>query len=142
MQNNRVVTVTDGGLFNELQHTQGGMEHLVQHLWDEYCKYLDEQLEERREAGKPAVPLAQAKRTAPATHFARWASDYLKENRVVENFFIDANHGVRLANNVCVAICPGTVIQGTMQDSHAIAVTEGKSQRDMEGVIQTPSLRI
>ena len=141
-QSSSVVGINDGGLFDELAHTQGGMAHLLQHLWDAYVSYLREQLEERQKQGQAVVSLAEAKKKAPATHFAKWASDYLKENRVVENFFIDANHGVRLSNSVCVAICPGTAIQGTMQDAGAIGITEGRSQRDMNGVIDTPSLRI
>ena len=137
-----IVQVNEGGLFDEISHTQGGMAHLMQHLWDAYVGFLRERLEERKKAGKATVSLEEAKKKAPAIHFAKWASDYLKENRVVENFFIDENHGVRLANNTCVAICPGTTIQGTMQDSGAVQVTEGRSQRDMNGVMQTPSLRI
>ncbi len=137
-----VVGITDSTLFDDIQHTQGGMPHLIQHLWDEYQKYLIEQLEERKKAKKPTVSLEEAKKKAPATHFATWASDYLKEFRPVENFFIESNCGVRLTNNMCVAISPGTVIQGTMQDSHSVPVTEGKSQRDMNGVIDSPSLRI
>jgi hypothetical protein len=142
MLDSNVVGINEGGLFDEIAHTQGGMPHLMQYLWDEYCKYLEDMIEERRKEGKKILPLKDAKMKAPATHFAQWATDHLKEFRVVENFYIDANHGIRLSNNVCIAICPGTVIQGTMQDSGAIQVTEGKSQRDMEGVLNTITLRI
>ncbi len=137
-----VFQVSDGGLFDEISHTQGGMNHLMQYLWDAYVRHLETELEARVAADKPAATLQQAKKNAPASHFAKWAADHLRENRVVENFFIDANHGVRLSNNACLAICPGTVIQGTMQDSGAVSVTQGRSQRDMDGVVGTTSLRI
>lgn len=142
MANDTVFQINDSGLFDDIQHTQGGLTHLMQYLWDAYCSYLQEEIDKRKEEHKPVVSLQEAKKKAPASHFANWCTEYLKENRPVENFFIDGNVGVRLTNNMCIAISPGTHIQGTMQESGAVPVTEGKSQRDMNGVIDTTSLRI
>jgi hypothetical protein len=138
-----VFGVSGGGMFDDVNHTQGGMPHLLQYLWDAYCAYLDGLIEKRRARGARTVKgLEEAKRAAPATHFVEWAAAHLKENRVVENFFIDANHGVRLANNACLAVCPGTEVRGSMQDSGAVAVTEGRSQPGNEGVTPTSVMRI
>lgn len=122
-------------LFDSAAHTQGGLPHLMQHLWDAYCAHLAEEIEKRREAGKAVVTLAEAKQRAPATGFATWATKYLADNRVAESFFIDANHGVRLANNAMVAICPGVEIRGTMQEAGAVQVTEGRSQPHQHGIV-------
>jgi hypothetical protein len=128
--------VGSSDLFDATAHTQGGLPHLVQFLWDEYAKHLDRLLTERKEAGKPVTDLQTAKTKAPAVHFAKWASDYLKENRIVESFFIDGNLGIRLTNMKMVAVCPGLdEIRGTMQDSHAVGITHGRSQADNNGVI-------
>lgn len=128
--------VGSSDLFDATAHTQGGLPHLIQFLWDEYAKHLDRLLKERAGAGKPAVDLQTAKTKAPAVNFAKWASDYLKENRIVESFFIDGNLGVRLTNMKTVAVCPGLEeIRGTMQESNAIGITHGRSQPDNNGVI-------
>ncbi len=144
MQNSQgVFQVGSGDLFDSTLHTQGGLNHLMQHLWDAYCLHLQEEIGKRNAEGKLTVTLDHAKRKAPATDFAKWASDYLKEMRVTESFFIDGNLGVRLTNNVCVAVCPGVEIRGTMQDSHAIPVMEGRSQPGNNGVVNDgDSLRI
>jgi len=134
---NNVFGVNDQGLFDPIMHTQGGVNHLMQHLWDAYCVHLAEQLDKRKLEGKPTVELAEAKKKAPASNFATWAAEYLKEIRVTESFFIDGNLGIRLANNVCVAVCPGVEIRGTMQDSGSVAVTEGKSQAGYNGTADT-----
>lgn len=128
--------VGSSDLFDATAHTQGGLPHLIQFLWDEYAKHLDRLLKERAEAGKPAVDLHTAKTKAPATNFAKWASDYLKDNRIVESFFIDGNLGIRLTNTKMVAVCPGLEeIRGTMQDANAIGITHGRSQADNNGVV-------
>lgn len=128
--------VGSSDLFDATAHTQGGLPHLIQFLWDEYAKHLDRLLKERAEAGKPAVDLHTAKTKAPATNFAKWASDYLKDNRIVESFFIDGNLGIRLTNMKMVAVCPGLEeIRGTMQDANAIGITHGRSQADNSGVV-------
>lgn len=142
MQPGNVFQMSGSDMFDSTAHTQGGLPHLVQHLWDAYGAHLEEKIKERAATGQATVDLATAKKRAPATDFATWASDYLKENRVVESFFVDANHGVRLANNAMVAICPGVEIRGTMQESGAIQVTEGRSQPHQQGVSNDSSLRI
>ncbi len=124
----------DSALFDEIKHTQAGMPHLLQYLWNRYVLHLQEEISKRQEAKQPTVTIQEALKRAPAISFVTWASDFLKETRVVENFFVDANHGIRLANMDAMVICPGTTIQGTMQESGAIAITEGKSQADNEGV--------
>jgi hypothetical protein len=126
--------VNDKNLFDEVAHTQGGMPHILQYLWDAYVRYLQAEISKRRESNKPTVTVEQAVTRAPAIKFVEWAANYLQEHRVVENFYVDANHGIRLSNNDTLVISPGTNIQGTMQDSGAINVTEGKSQQNMEGI--------
>lgn len=137
MQSGQVVGIGSADMFDTTSHTQGGLPHLVQHLWDQYCLHLAAEIQKRKEAGQPALDLDAAKRRAPAAGFCKWATAYLLENRVAEGFFIDANHGVRLTNNVAVALCPGLQddIRGTMQDSKAVQVTEGRSQAHQQGVV-------
>ena len=142
MQNSQVFQVGSGDLFDSQMHTQGGLNHLMQHLWDQYKLHLQEQIEARQKAGKPTVDVETAAKKAPATNFATWATEYLKEFRVTESFFIDGNLGIRLANNVCVAVSPGVEIRGTMQESGAIQVTEGRSQPGNNGVDNAGGLRI
>lgn len=132
---NNVFGVNDNGLFDPVAHSQGGCQHLMQHLWDAYCEYLSDQLKARTDKGLAATTIDDAKKKSPATHFVKWAAEYLKANRVVQSFFIDENHGVQLANNTMVAICPGVEVRGTMQDSGAVQVTEGRSQRNNNGVV-------
>lgn len=134
MQNSQVFGIQGGELFDSTLHTQGGLNHLMQHLWDAYCLHLKETIDERIEKRISTVNLETAKSKATATHFAKWATEYLKEFRVTESFFIDGNLGIRLANSVCVAVSPGVEIRGTMQDSAAIQVTEGRSQLGNNGV--------
>lgn len=142
MQSGSVFQMAGSDMFDSAAHTQGGLPHIMQYLWDAYCLHLKEELEKRQAAGKMTVDLPTAKQKAPATDFARWATEHLAENRVAESFFIDANHGIRLSNNSMVAICPGVEIRGTMQDSNAIQVTEGRSQPHQEGVTTKGGLRI
>ncbi len=132
----QVFSTTGSDMFDTTRHTQGGHVHLIQHLWDQYCLYLQEKIDERIEGRISTVNLATAKEKATATHFAKWASNFLKENRPVESFFVEENCGIRLTNNVLVAIAPGmdTDIRGTMQAADAIQVTEGRSQRGNNGV--------
>lgn len=118
-----------GPLFDSTAHTQAGLPHLIQYLWDQYSLSLQTTLEERATAGKQTVTLEEAKKKAPATHFADFATRYLEENRVSQSFFIDANHGLLFDNGVTVAVCPGINVQGTMQDSGSVAVTEGKDRQ-------------
>lgn len=142
MHSGNVFQVGGSELFDSASHTQGGLPHLMQYLWDAYSLHLKEQLEERQAAGKPTVTMEEAKRRAPAINFAQWCTEHLKENRVAESFFIDANHGVRLSNNAMVAICPGVEIRGTMQDAGAVEVTHGRSQPHQQGITGNDGLRI
>ena len=118
-----------------IAHTQGGMQHLIQHLWDEYLVSLESAIEERKKAGRAMVTIEKAKKLAPAADFIVFASKYLAEHRPVETFYVDANMGIRLSNQTCVALSPGADIRGTMQDANAIGVTEGRSQANLNGVI-------
>lgn len=138
-----VVEVNHSPMFDEIAHTQAGMPHLLQYVWDKYVAFLREEIEKRRGSGQKTIPIMEAIQKAPAVSFLRWGSDFLKEHRVVENFFVDMNHGIRLSNNDCIVVCPGLPVQGTMQDSGAVQVTEGKSQSGQEGVFNPGgSLRI
>jgi len=136
------IQVNQGGLFDEIQHTQGGHPHIMQYLWTKYCKYLQDQVQARQAKGLPCLSLSEALRKAPALGFVTWAAEFLKDCRPVQAFFVDENQGLILENNDCVCISPGVPVQGTMQDSGAVQVTEGRSREGSEGVIQTPALRI
>lgn len=141
--NDPVFQMSGSDLFDAAGHTQGGLPHLMQHLWDAYVAHLGEQIEQRKATGKNVVDLDTAKKKAPATDFAVFATGYLKEHRVAESFFIDANHGIRLGNNVMVAVCPGVEIRGTMQDAGAVEVTHGRSQPHQQGIVgNTGDIRI
>lgn len=135
MQEPNVFQMTGSDMFDSIQHTQGGLNHLIQYLWDKYVEHLKEAVEKMQATARPVVNLEMAKKKAPATHFAKWCADYLKENRVTESFFVDGNLGMRLTNSDTMVICPGIEIRGTMQDSGAVAVTEGKSQNNKNGVV-------
>lgn len=135
MQSPNVFQVGGSDLFDSTMHTQGGLPHLMQYLWDAYVVHLQKQLEKLTESGKTAVTIDEAKKRAPATHFAVWATEHLKEVRVTESFFVDANHGLRLGNNAMVAVCPGAEIRGTMQEANAVQVTKGESQPHQHGIV-------
>jgi hypothetical protein len=141
--NETVFQVAGSDMFDSTGHTQGGLPHLMQHLWDAYVEHLKTAIETRKSEGKTVVDLETAKKKAPATDFAVFATNYLKEHRVSESFFIDANHGIRLGNNVMVAVCPGVEIKGTMQDAGAVEVTHGRSQPHQQGIVgQSGDIRI
>lgn len=132
-----------GDLLAQGTYTQGGHKHLVQYLWDAYAAHL--------EAGgggwpkarhAPGRPIAEAKRTATAVDFVRWATTYLQETRPLGSFFIDGNVGLRLTTGETVAVSPGVVVSGTMQESYAVPVTEGLSQPGNNGVVQTDGVTI
>jgi len=137
-----VVQVNEGGLFDSISHTQGGVTHLIQLLWDEYLNHLREAIEKRAKAGKASVTLVEAIRRAPATDFAKFAADYLAVHRPVQSFFIDENLGILLRNQKSVAVSPGVEIRGTMQDAGAVQVTEGLSQEGLNGVTPSDNLSI
>jgi hypothetical protein len=138
MQGDKVFSTTSSDMFDSTMVTQGGLPHLMQYLWDKYTAYLQAELEKKDNK----VPLDTAKKKAPAIHFAQWATDFLTETRPVETIFIDGNVGVKLTNNDSIAISPGTEIRGTMQESNAIQVTEGKSQADATRAPSGNTLRI
>lgn len=70
------------------------------------------------------------------------AKKFLQENRPVENFPADQNHGVRLSNNDRVLVCPPVPSPGTTAPSGAVEITHGASQRGQEGVTATDSKRV
>lgn len=116
------------GTFDDGFKADHGHTHLLQHLWDAYSAHLVAEIATRRSNGYRAVDIDEAKRRVPATAFLKWAATYLKDNPVVESFFIDGNSGVRLSNGSRLAVCPGGVERGSMQSSEAVAVTQGLSQ--------------
>lgn len=140
--NNGVVQVNNEGLFDSIAHTQGGVTHLTQLLWDAYVERLRGRIEDRKTQGKPAVTLEEAIRRAPATDFAKFCADYLAVHRPVQSFFIDENLGILLRNQMSVALSPGVEVRGTMQDSGAVQVTEGMSQEGLNGVVNASNLSI
>lgn len=137
--NDGSVRISQDELFDSMARTQGGLPHLIQFLWDAYVKErLEVAIEEKRATGKPTVDLETAKKKAPAVDFAAWATQYLTENRIMESFYIDGNVGLRLTTMQCVAVCPGIneeVAPGSMQESNAIGITQGRSRPDNNGVI-------
>jgi len=128
-------------LFTPEDLTQGGFPHLIMHLWQEFTDDLDRELKKRQAEGKQTLTLEQALIKAPALTFCEFASNYLKTNRPVEQFFIDENYGLRLSNNKTVAVSPGVDIRGTMQGSGAVPVTPGMPQKD-HGIIQINELPV
>lgn len=68
--------------------------------------------------------------------FRDWAVRYLAEHRTVENFPADNNIGIKLSNNKLMLVHPPTDAgSGDMQDSGAVPVTEGRTQKGQEGVV-------
>lgn len=114
--------------------SQGGLPHLIEHLWSEFTKALAETRTKEEAAGVKVPPIIEITQRATATSFVKWASEYLKVFRPVENFYVDANHGLRLSNNVLCVVSPGLDVRGTMQEAHAIGVTHGKSQHGQDGI--------
>lgn len=123
-------------MFDSIAHTQGGVLHLMDYLWDRYVSHLTERIEERKAEGKESIPLDVALKKTSAQAFKKFCEDFLDENRAVETCPLDENLGFRLSNNDMVALSRGIAIQGSMQDSGAVAVTHGRSQRGNEGVVQ------
>lgn len=83
-------------------------------------------------------------RTADTTveQFLADAKKFLEQNRPVENFPADSNHGVRLSNNDRVLVCPPVPAPGTTAPSGAVEITHGASQSGQEGVSSTDSKRV
>lgn len=130
-------------LFDPVAHTQAGLPHLIGYLREKYIAHLDARiarLKDNQRSGSKSFQLtegATAILAAPATDFIEFAIGFLSEHRVVENFFVDANHGIVLANNDRMVIAPLTDVAGTMQESGAVSVTHGRSQPGNEGVVNT-----
>jgi hypothetical protein len=118
-------------------------EHLLQWLWDGYLVHLAALLEEGKEAGRAVLPFDQAKRKAPASHFLTWAAAKLRETPVVENYFIEGNCGLRMADGSRLAVCPGgeADVRGTMQDANDVPVTKGQANNKAD-VTPAPNIRI
>lgn len=115
--------------------TGGGLPHLMELLRSEYRRYLQGEIDRRQRLGQRTISLQEAMTKAPFDNFYNFCVQYLTHNRPVENFFVDMNHGLKLSNNARVVVCPGTAVQGTMQDSGAVGVTQGLSQPGMGGVL-------
>lgn len=128
-------------LFNPETHTQGGLPHLVEFLVAEYRQLLRQANETRQAQGQALLdPEAVLKSAKPLLDFFK---AYLKTNRPVQVFALDANYGVILSNNARVAIAPGTpLIQGTMQDSGAVQVSQGMTQPGQDGVVPVNNYRV
>jgi len=97
-------------------------------------QHLVEKFQESLEAadGCKKADAALIERTRPFLDFCK---TYLSDNRVVQNFPADANHGVVLSDNTRCMICPEVNMSGTMQASSAVGITTGESQVGQEGVI-------
>lgn len=79
----------------------------------------------------------------PLASFLGFAEKYLDQHRTVETFPIDANCGIRLSNNKrCVIHPPTNAGDGSMQESGAVGVTEGKSQVGQEGVTEAGDTKV
>ena len=75
--------------------------------------------------------------------FMQFAKRYLDQHRTVETFPVDANCGIRLSNNKrCVLHPPTNAGDGSMQESGAVGVTEGKSQVGQEGVTEAGDTKV
>lgn len=121
-------------VFDPVVHSQAGLPHLIAYLVGQFRAHVQRTnqeipKEEERIAGEELIERAQ-----PLLDFFE---QFLTQNRPVEIFPIDMNYGVVLDNNDRIALCPGiTDIQGTMQDSGAVAISDGRSQPGQEGVVQ------
>lgn len=131
------IRVNETEMFDDIQHTQQGMPHLLQFLWDEYVNFLKRETAKREKKKQKSVPLPIALKNTPATAFLAWAAKYLKKHRVGQQFYVDENLGIQLTNLRSCVICPGVTIRGTMQDSGAVEVTQGRSQPGNEGVAKS-----
>lgn len=129
-----VVEVNQSALFEDTKHTQGGVQHLAQFLWDEFTAYLHRESKRRKKKKLPTIDVEAALRKMPATAFLSWVAKYLKKHRVGQSFVVDENMGVQLTNLKTFVISPGVPIRGTMQDSGAIGVTHGRSQPGNDGM--------
>lgn len=120
---------SDRSAFDSIAHTQGRLTGLMDYLWARYEAHLADRVAERLESGQTSPSAAEALRVAPARDFCAFCSEFLAENYVVEHFPLDSNLGLRLANNDMVALGPNVEeVQGTMQPSESVAVTEGRGR--------------
>lgn len=121
--------------FGFITNSPTSLPHLLEHLHVAFRQYVEEKY-----AQCGLDPVRDKLKPPSLRDFLRWATNYLTANRVVENFAVDANHGIRLANNVMCTICPGEEhLHGTMEPCNAIAVIDGRSQPGLEGVQPTRS---
>lgn len=125
-----------------MEAAKSGYPDVVTFLEDRYREHLAEVIANRQAAGQPAANLDVALKRTSLAAFVRFARQYLNEHRVVENFFVDQNHGVRLDNGLAFVVSPMVDLGGTMQDSGAVGITQGRSQLGNEGVTPTDSRRI
>lgn len=118
----------------------GGSTHLMQYLWDKYVEYLKGVIEERR----LKVTIEDAKKRADAIGFLKWCTAHLDHTRVVETFYAAGNIGISLTDGEKLVLCPPTTeeVRGTMQESHAVGITEGLQQPGKELPSAGTTLRI
>lgn len=104
----------------------GGSTHLMQYLVDKYKEYLAGVIEER----KLTISIDDAMKRATAIGFAQWCTEHLNTTRVVETFYAAGNIGISLTDGEKLVLCPPTTeeVRGTMQESHAVGITEGLQQ--------------
>lgn len=100
-----------------------GQTHFTQYAIDEYRKYLEGVIAER----KLSVTIEEAMKRATLTSFATWLVGHLDKVRVVETSYSTGNVGLRLTDGAAITLCPPAVeeVRGTMQESHAVGITDG-----------------
>ena len=121
-------------MFSSVAHTQAGMPHLMAMLLEEYRDYVATANLTRQQQGQQEVDPSESIRAAqPLLDFFE---NYLKVHRPVQTFPIDMNVGVMFSNNQRCCISPGVYgIQGSMQDSGAVAISDGRSQSGQDGSV-------
>ena len=127
-------------MFDPVAHSQAGLPHLLAYLVQQYRAHVQQINITRQAQGQPlADPEATLRAAQPVMEFF---TQFLTHHRPLQVFPIDMNYGVLLDNNDRIALCPGvTDIQGTMQDSGAISLSDGRSQPGQDGVVQVNDQR-
>lgn len=109
---------------------QAGMPDLITLLVEEYkaaCARNNQ--DPNKEQVDPQEDLDAAE---PLLVFFR---EYLDRFRPVQSFPADNNYGLLLSNNLRCLVSPAGDIRGTMQNSGAIGVMQGRSNPGQDGVI-------
>ncbi len=121
-------------MFNPVAHSQAGMPHLIDYLKTQYRAHIQWMNETRAQQGQAlGDPEATIRAAQPVLDFFE---SFLNTHRPIQIFPIDMNYGIVLDNNDRVALCPGAKnIQGSMQDSGAISITENLTHPGQDGVV-------